>query len=215
YSKPEDPNELFQKLLEDLKELAEYENSQSRDQKEEPSQDFDIRQLIREECYVEASEEQKQNIEDTMLKLVKICRQKELLCIHDNVEDLIESALNSKLHSINSQSLDKKEQEVKNVVEQPVERGNRNIQSLQNFRIIRKSSTSLKNTSQFSSVHTVAPILSTKEPEYSSSMGYEHSNATPETKSGEIIKSGIEELVPILSENEVTLEDKRECDLPV
>nr|GEX89814.1 chaperone protein DnaJ 20, chloroplastic-like [Tanacetum cinerariifolium] len=31
YSKPKDPNELFQKLLGDLKELAEYENSQSRD----------------------------------------------------------------------------------------------------------------------------------------------------------------------------------------
>nr|GFC91517.1 hypothetical protein [Tanacetum cinerariifolium] len=31
YSKPENPNELFQKLLEDLKELAEYENSPSRD----------------------------------------------------------------------------------------------------------------------------------------------------------------------------------------
>nr|GEV89563.1 hypothetical protein [Tanacetum cinerariifolium] len=31
YSNPENPNELFQKLLEDLKELAEYENSQSRD----------------------------------------------------------------------------------------------------------------------------------------------------------------------------------------
>nr|GFC97157.1 hypothetical protein [Tanacetum cinerariifolium] len=27
--------------------------------------------------------------------------------------------------------------------------------------------------------------------------------------------TGVEELVPILSENEVTLEDKRECDLPV
>nr|GEV90562.1 hypothetical protein [Tanacetum cinerariifolium] len=61
----------------------------------------------------------------------------------------------------------------------------------------------------------VAPILSTKEPEYSPSMGYEHPNTTPETKSDEIIKSGVEELVPILSENEVTLEDKRECDMPV
>nr|GFC12218.1 hypothetical protein [Tanacetum cinerariifolium] len=64
-------------------------------------------------------------------------------------------------------------------------------------------------------LHAVAPILSTKEPEYSPSMGYEHSNTTPETKSDELIKSGVEELVPILSENEVTLEDKRECDLPV
>nr|GEY77891.1 hypothetical protein [Tanacetum cinerariifolium] len=38
---------------------------------------------------------------------------------------------------------------------------------------------------------------------------------TPETESDEIIKSGVEELVPILSENEVTLADKKECDMPV
>nr|GEW93394.1 hypothetical protein [Tanacetum cinerariifolium] len=70
-AQPENSNELFQKLLEDLKELA------------------------------------------------------EVFCIHDNVEDLIESALNSKLLSINSNSqrLDKEEQEVKNVVEQSVELG--------------------------------------------------------------------------------------------
>nr|GEU92969.1 reverse transcriptase domain-containing protein [Tanacetum cinerariifolium] len=224
YSKPENPNELFQKLLEDLKELAEYEKSQSKDHpiflndneehSEIPPQDSDIRKLIREECCVEVSEEQKQNMEDTMLELVKICRQKELLCIHDNVEDLIESAFNSKLLSINSQRLEKEQQEVKNVVEQPAERGNR-IESLQNFRVIRKSSISLNNTSQISSIHAVAPILSTEEPEYSSSMGYENSNTTPETESDEIMKSGVEELVPILTENKVTLEDKRECDMPV
>nr|GEX30657.1 hypothetical protein [Tanacetum cinerariifolium] len=46
-------------------------------------------------------------------------------------------------------------------------------------------------------------------------MGYEHSNTTPKTKSDEIIKSGVEKFVPILSENEITLEDKRECDMPV
>nr|GEU73146.1 hypothetical protein [Tanacetum cinerariifolium] len=244
YSKPEDPNELFQKLLEDLKELAEYENSQSRDrpiflnddedhsdqnnkcfenssdeiaasnpnQDKEKPQDSDIHQLI-EECITEVCEELKQNIEDTMLELVKICRQKELLCIHDNVDDLIESALNSRLLLINSQRLDMKEQEVKNVVEQPVERGNRNIQSLQNFRVIRKSSIYLNNTSQISSIHAVAPILSTKEPEYSPSMGYENSNTTLETESDEIIKSGVEELVPILSKNEVTSKDKRECNV--
>nr|GEY37282.1 hypothetical protein [Tanacetum cinerariifolium] len=148
-------------------------------------QDSDIRNLIREECCVEASEEQKQSMEDTMLELDKICQEKEFLCMHDNVDDLIESALNSKLLLINSNSqrLDKKEQEVKNAVEQPAERGN------------------------------LAPILSTKEPEYSSSMGYENSNTTLEPESDEIIKSGVEELVPILCENEVTLEDKRECDM--
>nr|GEY41314.1 hypothetical protein [Tanacetum cinerariifolium] len=136
--------------------------------------------------------------------------------MHDNVDDLIESALTSKLLSINSQRLDKKEQEVKNVMKQPTERGNRSIEkSLQNFRVIHKSSISLKNSSQFSLIHAVAPILSTKEPEYSPRMGYKHSNTTSKTESNEIIKSGVEELVPILSENEVILEDKRDCDLPV
>nr|GEZ69269.1 hypothetical protein [Tanacetum cinerariifolium] len=128
-------------------------------------------------------------VEASLPELVEICRQKELLCIHDNVDDLIESALNSQLLSINSQRLDNKEQKVKNVVEQPAERGNRSIESLQNFRVI--------------------------QPEYSPSMGYEHPNTTPETKSDEIIKSGVEELVPVLSENEVTSEDKKECDMPV
>nr|GEY52942.1 hypothetical protein [Tanacetum cinerariifolium] len=135
--------------------------------------------------------------------------------MHDNVDDLIESALNSKLLSINSQRLNKEQQEVKNVMEQPAERGNRIIESLQNFRVIHKSSISLNNTSQISSVHAIAPILSTKKPKYSPSMGYEHPNTTLETESDEIIKSGVEELVPILNENEVTLEDKRDCDLPV
>nr|GFD08376.1 hypothetical protein [Tanacetum cinerariifolium] len=75
-----------------------------------------------------------------MFELVKIYQEKEFLCIHDDVDNLIESALNSKLLLINSNSqhLDKQEQEVKNVVEQPAEHGNRSIQSLQNFRVVHK-----------------------------------------------------------------------------
>nr|GEZ37287.1 hypothetical protein [Tanacetum cinerariifolium] len=136
HAQPKDSNELFQKLLEDLKELAEYINSPSRDhsnffdnnedhsvqnkeysensskeiassssnqEEEGPSQDFDIRQLIREGCCIEVCEEQKQNMENTIIELVEICRQKELLCMHDNVDDLIESALNYKVLLINSQ----------------------------------------------------------------------------------------------------------------
>nr|GEV41516.1 reverse transcriptase domain-containing protein [Tanacetum cinerariifolium] len=148
HDQPENSNELFQKLLKDLKELTEYKESlenssteiataNSNQEKEEPQKDSDIHQLIREEYYVE------------------------------------------------------------------------------NFRVIHKSSTSLKNTSKISPVHAVAPILSTKEPEYSPSMGYEHPNTTPKIESDEIIKSSIEELVPILSENKVTSEDKRECDVPI
>nr|GEU49976.1 hypothetical protein [Tanacetum cinerariifolium] len=229
----------IQKLLEDLqiikKELTECDRpiffddnkvhsknfyneiaaSNSNQEKEKPPQDFDIRQLIREECCIEVCDEQKQNMENTILELVEICRQKELYYMHDNVDDLIESALNFKLLSINSQRLNKEKQEDKNVVEQPAKRRTRIEKSLQNFRVIHKSSISLNNTSQISSVYAVAPILSTKEPKYSPSMGYEHPNTTLETESDEIIKSGVEELVPILSENEVTLEDKRECDMPV
>nr|GEV72745.1 hypothetical protein [Tanacetum cinerariifolium] len=193
----------------------EIDASSSNQEQEIPPQDSDIHKLIREECCVEVSEEQKQSMEDMMLELVKICQQKEFLCIHDNVENLIESALNSKLLLINFQRLEKEQQEVKNVVEEPAERGNHIERSLQNFRVIHKSSISFKNTSQISSIHAVATILSTKEPEYSSSMGYEHSNTTLETETYEIIKSGVEELVPNLSKNEVTLEDKRECDMLV
>nr|GFA62315.1 hypothetical protein [Tanacetum cinerariifolium] len=89
--------------------------------------------------------------------------------MYDNIEDLIEGALDTKLLSINSiksQHLDKQEQEVKNVEEQPAERRNRIEKSLQNFRVIHKNSASL-NTSQISSVHAFAPILSTKVPENS------------------------------------------------
>nr|GEV36463.1 hypothetical protein [Tanacetum cinerariifolium] len=188
HDQPENSNELFQKLLEDLKELTEYKES------------------------LENSSTEIDNMENTIRELVEICRQKELLCIHDNVDDLIESALNSKLLSINSQRLDNKEQEVKNVVEQLAECRTRIVESLQNFRVVHNSSISLKNTSQISSVHAVTPILSTKEPAYSSSTGYEHSNTNLETESDEIIKSGVENLVPILSENEVTSEDKKEYD---
>nr|GEX28832.1 hypothetical protein [Tanacetum cinerariifolium] len=137
--------------------------------------------------------------------------------MHDNVDDLIESALNSKLLSIelNSQHLNKEKHEVKNVVKQSTEHGTRIIKSLQNFRVIHKSSISLNNTSRISLVHAAAPILSTKEPEYSPSMRYEHPNTTPEIESDEIIKSGVEELVPIPNECEVTSEDKKECDMLV
>nr|GEY17412.1 hypothetical protein [Tanacetum cinerariifolium] len=156
-------------------------------------------------------------MEDTMLELVKICQEKEFRCIHDDVNDLIESALNSKLLliNLNSQHLDKKEQEVKNVVEQPAEHGNHSIQSLQNFRVVHKNSISYRDTSQISSIHAIAPVLSTKEPEHLLSMGYEHPSITPKMESDEVTESNAENLLPIPSECEVTIEDKRKCDLPI
>nr|GEX77248.1 hypothetical protein [Tanacetum cinerariifolium] len=113
------------------------------------------------------------------------------------------------------QKQNKKEQEVKNVVEQPVKRGNRIEKSLQNFRVVHKNSISLNNTSQISSIHTVTTILSTKEPEHSLSMGYEHLSITPEMESDEVIESNAKNLLSIPSECKVTLEDNRECDVPI
>nr|GFC26616.1 hypothetical protein [Tanacetum cinerariifolium] len=181
---------------------------------QEPPQNSDICQLIREECFVEVPEEQKQNMEKTMLELIEIFRHEQILCMYDNIEDLIEGALDTKLLSINSiksQRLDKQEQEVKNIEEQPAERRNQAERSLQNFRVIHKNSISL-NSSQISSVHVDTPILSTREPENSLSMGYGHLSITPETESDEVTESNAKNLLPIPSECEVTLKDKRECD---
>nr|GEU96789.1 hypothetical protein [Tanacetum cinerariifolium] len=224
----------LKKLLKDFKELAEYDQSTSTDRpiflndnedhpiqnkespenssketvvsktNQEPPQDSDIHQLIK-ECSIEVPEQQKQKMEDTMFDLVKICHHKQFLCIHDDVNDLIESDLDSKLlliNSINSQRLDKKEHEVKNVEEQPNGRRNRAEKSLQNFRVIHKSSISFKDTSQISSIHSIAPIQSTKEPEHLFSMGYEHRSITPETESDEVTESNAENLLPIPSKCE-------------
>nr|GFB10881.1 hypothetical protein [Tanacetum cinerariifolium] len=148
---------------------------------------------------------QKQKMEDMMFDLVKICHIKQFLCIHDDIDDLIESALDSKLlsiNSINSQLLDKKEQEVKNVKEQQAKRRNRAEKSLQNFRVVHKSSISVNSTSQIYSVHAVTQILSTREPEHLLSMGYEHLSITLETESDEVTESNAENLLPIPSKCE-------------
>nr|GFA41672.1 hypothetical protein [Tanacetum cinerariifolium] len=158
---------------------------------QESPHDLDIHQLI-EECSIEFPEEQKQKMENTI-------------------------ALDSKLlsiNSINSQHLEKKEQEVKNVVEQPAERRNHAEKSLQNFRVVHKSSISFKKTSQISSIHSIAPIESTEEHEHLLSMGYEHLSITPKTESDEVTEFNAENLLPIPSKCEVTLKDKIECDMP-
>nr|GFA35869.1 hypothetical protein [Tanacetum cinerariifolium] len=130
-------------------------------------------------------------MEDTMFDLVKICHHKQFLCIHDDIDN-----------------------EVKNVEEQPAGRRNRAEKSLQNFRVIHKSSISFKNTSQISLIHSIAPIQSTKEPEHLLSMGYEHLSITSETESNKVTEFNAENLLPIPSKCEVTLEDEIECDMP-
>nr|GEU51726.1 hypothetical protein [Tanacetum cinerariifolium] len=123
-------------------------------------------------------------MEDTMLELHEDGRQKELYCMNNDVEDLIESALNSKLLSINlkSQRLVKEKQEVKNIVEQSPKRR---------------------------TLNAITPDLPTKEAEYSLSMGDEPLSTISKTESNEIIKSSVKNLVPIPSESEVTSDNKK------
>nr|GEX13839.1 hypothetical protein [Tanacetum cinerariifolium] len=58
----------------------------------------------------------------------------------------------------------------------------------------------------------ITPILSTKEPNKSLSMGEEHLDTIPKTESDEFIKSSVENLVPIPSESEGIPENM--CDVP-
>ncbi|GKG25787.1 hypothetical protein Tco_0398933, partial [Tanacetum coccineum] len=60
----------------------------------------------------------------------------------------------------------------------------------------------------------ITPILPTLEPEDSLIMGNEELNTIPEKESNEVIKSSVENLVPILSEFEDTSESDSDCDLP-
>ncbi|GKA63445.1 hypothetical protein Tco_0763051 [Tanacetum coccineum] len=61
----------------------------------------------------------------------------------------------------------------------------------------------------------ITPNLPTKEPEYSLSMGDEHLSTIPEKESDELIKSSVENLVPIPSESEDFSDNESECDMPV
>nr|GFD40140.1 hypothetical protein [Tanacetum cinerariifolium] len=56
----------------------------------------------------------------------------------------------------------------------------------------------------------ITPILSTEEPVNSLSMGDEHLDTIPATESDEVIKSSIEDLVPIPSKSE----GENGCDVP-
>ncbi|GKE63227.1 hypothetical protein Tco_1513594, partial [Tanacetum coccineum] len=57
--------------------------------------------------------------------------------------------------------------------------------------------------------------LPTKEPEYSLSMRDKHLDTISETESEKVIKSSVENLVPILSESEDFSDNESECDMPV
>nr|GFB87295.1 hypothetical protein [Tanacetum cinerariifolium] len=62
------------------------------------------------------------------------------------------------------------------------------------------------------SSNAITPDLPTKEPNNSLSMGDEHLNTITKIESNDVIKSSVEDLVPILSESEGIFDDT--CDVP-
>ncbi|GJY18247.1 hypothetical protein Tco_0389738 [Tanacetum coccineum] len=60
----------------------------------------------------------------------------------------------------------------------------------------------------------ITPVLSTEEPDNSLSMGDEHLDTIPAMESDEVIKSSVENLVPIPSESEDFSNIESECDVP-
>ncbi|GKF10044.1 hypothetical protein Tco_0047970, partial [Tanacetum coccineum] len=74
-----------------------------------------------------------------------------------------------------------------------------------------------KKLQQLEQEYTIAitPVLPTEEPDNSLSMGDEHLSIIPETESDELIKSSVENLVPILSESADSFDIESECDVPV
>ncbi|GJU95911.1 hypothetical protein Tco_1320667 [Tanacetum coccineum] len=61
----------------------------------------------------------------------------------------------------------------------------------------------------------ITPVLPTEEPDNSLSMWDEHLSTIPETESDELIKSSVENLVPIPSESEDSSNIESKCDVPV
>nr|GEU99425.1 receptor-like kinase TMK4 [Tanacetum cinerariifolium] len=65
------------------------------------------------------------------------------------------------------------------------------------------------------SSNVITTVLPTEEPEYSLSIAYEHLSTIQKTESDELIECSAKNLLPILSEYEVTSDDESECDVPV
>ncbi|GJU59647.1 hypothetical protein Tco_1237413 [Tanacetum coccineum] len=65
-----------------------------------------------------------------------------------------------------------------------------------------------------SQIPPITPVLPTMEPEDSLSMGDENLSTIPEKESDKVIKSSVEDLVPIPSESEDTSGSDNECNLP-
>nr|GEX77703.1 hypothetical protein [Tanacetum cinerariifolium] len=88
------------------------------------------------------------------------------------------------------------------------------VESLSPYPIPVEDSNSLMEYLENSS-NAITPVLPTEETDNSLSMGDEYLSIISETKSDEVIKFSVNNLVPIPSEFKVTSDNESECDVPV
>nr|GEW55056.1 hypothetical protein [Tanacetum cinerariifolium] len=102
--------------------------------------------------------------------------------------------------------------EVKNIVEQACKRRTRITKCLKNFKVIyNESIIPLNKIPQIFSVNAITLDLPTEESKYSLSMRDKHLSTILEMESDEVIKSSVENLVPILNHYEI-LSDSNDDD---
>ncbi|GJU28230.1 putative reverse transcriptase domain-containing protein [Tanacetum coccineum] len=89
------------------------------------------------------------------------------------------------------------------------------IKSICNYDDDEDDSIPLRDIIALYSSSSSPPILPTREPEDSLIMRDEHLDTIPEKESYELIKSSVENLVPIPRESEVTSDNESKCDMPV
>nr|GEU54279.1 hypothetical protein [Tanacetum cinerariifolium] len=177
-SQPEDSNELFQKLLKDLKELAETNAKLEFD--------FTSLRLIgtrhgNEGHYVQ----DKESLENPFNEIA--------VSKPDNESEL-------ELEATTDTELSGTEDIHPLVVQEPP-------QDSDIHQLIEECSVEVPEQQKQKMEDTI-------QPEHLLSMGYEHPSITPETESDEVKESIAENLLPIPSKCEVTLEDEIECDMP-
>ncbi|GJV51210.1 hypothetical protein Tco_1446951 [Tanacetum coccineum] len=72
----------------------------------------------------------------------------------------------------------------------------------------------MRKKERFVAITSSAPVLPTREPEDSLIIGDEHLDTIPEKESDELIKSSVENLIPIPCESEDFFDNESECDVP-
>nr|GEY41096.1 hypothetical protein [Tanacetum cinerariifolium] len=123
----------------------------------------------------------------------------------------VNSTITKRIHNIHPTSQVKERQENDKIRSKPDKNGMRGAYCV-NFKKFQAKRTYNESPRlpSFSAITPNEPVLSTEEPDNSLSMGDEHLDTIPTTESDELIKSSVENLVPIPSESEVSVNTARQ-----